>query len=301
MYNYQGLIKKLKELKIGKSEIAKKLGLSSRTIAKIAKGEKLSRLTLQKFAGYFGCLIEELCREESSNKILQALRDEKSAKISGGLYHEVQIRLTYNSSHIEGSKLSEDQTRMIFETATVDTADGVPVDDIIETTNHFRAVDFCIDRAEETLTEELIKEIHKILKTATKDSMLSWFKVGDYKARANTVGGNITTAPENVEKEMKALLEGYNSKEKITFEDIVDFHYNFESIHPFQDGNGRVGRLIAFKECLKWNIVPFIIEDSKKNFYYRGLREYKEEKGFLIDTCYDGQDTFNALVEYFLS
>lgn len=237
--------------------------------------------------------------EVCDNAILQVLREEKSAKISGGLYHETQIRLTYNSNRIEGSKLSEDQTRLIFETNTIGSEDGVSVDDIIETANHFRAIDYVIDCAEQPLTEDVIKTLLKILKTGTKDSYLSWFNVGDYKRRANFVGGIETTAPSKVAKKIKQLLEEYNAKLQVAVEDIIEFHFKFERIHPFQDGNGRVGRLICFKECLRHNIVPFIIEDSKKMYYYRGLREWNNERGFLIDTCLDGQDTYKTLLNFF--
>jgi Fic family protein len=232
------------------------------------------------------------------NPVLQVLMEEKAAKLSGGLYHETQVRLTYNSSRIEGSKLSEDQTRLIFETNTIGTTEDLSVDDIIETANHFRAIDYVIDHAEDELGETFVKELHRILKTGTKDSFISWFNVGDYKTKANTVGGKATILPKQVPDAMKKLLAEYNGK-KASLNDIVAFHYEFESIHPFQDGNGRVGRLIAFKECLKNNIVPFIIEDRKKSFYYRGLKEWNNEKGFLIDTCLDGQDTYKAILDYF--
>ena len=214
----------------------------------------------------------------------------------GGLYHELQVRMTYNSNHIEGSKLSEEQTRLIFETNTVDVGEGIPVDDIIETVNHFRAIDYVIDTAEEALTEEIIKELHRILKQSTKDSTLAWFAVGDYKKRANVVGGRETAKPKDVSARMKALLSEYERLDAVTINDIIRFHYEFERIHPFQDGNGRVGRLIALKECLRFGIVPFIIEDSKKVFYYRGLSEWEHEKGYLTDTCLDGQDTFRKLL-----
>jgi Fic family protein len=228
---------------------------------------------------------------------LQILRDEKEAKISGGLYHELQVRMTYNSNHIEGSKLTEDQTRLIFETNTIDVGDGVPVDDILETVHHFRAIDYVIDTAEEELSEEIIKHLHYILKHDTKDSTLSWFAVGDYKKRANMVGGRETAKPKDVPKRMKALLGDYNARDAVTVNDVIALHAEFEYIHPFQDGNGRVGRLVALKECLRHNIIPFIIEDSKKNFYYRGLSEWRNEKGWLTDTCLDGQDTFIRLLD----
>ena len=207
--------------------------------------------------------------------------------------------MTYNSNHIEGSKLSEDQTRLIFETSTIDVGDGIPVDDIIETVNHFRCIDFVIDSAEEPLTEEIVKELHRLLKQSTKDSTLPWFAVGDYKKRANVVGGRETAKPNDVPARMAKLISDYEKLDAVTINDVILFHYDFERIHPFQDGNGRVGRLIALKECLRFGIVPFIIEDSKKAFYYRGLAEWENEKGFLTDTCLDGQDTFRRLMSMF--
>lgn len=299
MVSYQGLLNVLKKRGLKKSDLTEKVGVSSRTIAKISKGEKIADSVIKRLCVFFGCNKEDLCREVCDNAVLQVLREEKSARISGGLYHETQIRLTYNSNRIEGSKLSEDQTRLIFETNTVDAGEGLPVDDIIETANHFRAIDFIIDCAEQPLSEDIIKTVHKILKTGTKDSYLPWFNVGGYKRRANTVGGLETTAPDKVAEELGALLQKYNNKPAVTVEDIIEFHYSFERIHPFQDGNGRVGRLICFKECLRHKIVPFIIEDRKKAFYYRGLKEWSGEHGFLIDTCLDGQDTYKALLNYF--
>lgn len=297
MFSYNGLEMLLKEKGIGKTELRLELGLSTRTVAKIAKGEKLSKNTLNKIANYLEVTPELLYRIESNNKILQMLRDEKEIHLPSGLYHELQIRMTYNSNHIEGSKLSEDQTRLIFETNTIDMGDGIPVDDILETVHHFRAIDYCIDIAEDELTEEIIKKLHYIIKHDTKDSTFSWFAVGDYKKRANVVGGRETSKPSEVSKHMRELLENYNSKESIKIEDIIALHAEFEYIHPFQDGNGRVGRLIVLKECLKNNIIPFIIEDSKKGFYYRGLSEWRNEKGWLIDTCLDGQDTFVRILD----
>ena len=296
MYSYDGLNKLLKEKNMKKSELSAKLGISSRTIAKIAKGEKLADHVIARLCDFFGSEKEDICMEVCDNKILQVLREEKYAKISGGLYHETQVRLTYNSNRIEGSKLSEDQTRLIFETNTIGAEEGVPVDDIIETANHFRAIDYIIDCAEEPLTENIIKELHKILKIGTKDSHLSWFNVGEYKTRANVVGGQETTPPSKVAGEIKKLLAAYTQISDISIEDIIQFHHDFEKIHPFQDGNGRVGRLIAFKECLRFNIVPFIIEDTKKIFYYRGLKEWNSERGFLIETCLDGPDIYKALL-----
>ncbi len=295
--SYEGLFKILQDRRLTKTDLSAELGISSRTIAKIGKDEKLSKRTLQKIADYLGCDPDSLCREISENEILQILRDEKSAKISGGLYHELQVRMTYNSNHIEGSRLTEDQTRLIFETNTVDVGDGIPVDDILETVHHFRAIDYVIDVAEEELSEEIIKHLHFILKHDTKDSQLSWFAVGDYKKRANMVGGRETAKPKDVPARMKAMLEAYNANHSVTVNDVIALHADFEYIHPFQDGNGRVGRLVALKECLRYGIIPFIIEDSKKQFYYRGLSEWKNEKGWLTDTCLDGQDTFIRLLD----
>ncbi len=245
MILYEGLENALKEKGIRKTDLALRLGISTRTIAKIAKGEKLSKRSMQKIADYLGKDPAVLMQEVSDNRILQVLREEKEMKLSGGLYHELQVRMTYNSNHIEGSRLSEDQTRLIFETNTIDACEGVPVDDILETVHHFRAIDYVIDTAEEALTEEIIKHLHFIIKHDTKDSTLSWFAVGDYKKRANVVGGRDTAKPSEVHARMKQLLEEYNVKENVTVEDIIALHAEFEYIHPFQDGNGRVGRLIA--------------------------------------------------------
>lgn len=297
MISYTGLEKILKEKNINKSALSTEIGISSRTIAKIAKGEKISKGTINKIAAYLQVEPELLYRVESDNKILQILRDEKDIHLPGGIYHELQVRMTYNSNHMEGSMLSEAQTRQIFETNTIDIGDGIPVDDILGTMHHFRAIDYCIDIAEEKLTEAVIKKLHYILKHDTKDSQLAWFAVGDYKQRANVVGGRETSKPAEVSKHMKALLGKYNAKSNITIEDIVELHAEFEYIHPFQDGNGRVGRLIALKECLKHNIIPFIIEDSKKGSYYKSLSYWRDERGWLTDTCLDGQDTFIRLLK----
>ena len=299
MISYQGLEARLKQRGITRSDLTKELGISSRTIAKIGRGEKLSRVVMEKLCGYFSCGVGDLCREISDNPVLQTLREEKDAKISGGLYHELQVRMTYNSNHIEGSRLTEEQTRLIFETNTIDAGDGVPVDDILETVHHFRAVDYVIDCADDVLTEVIIKKLHEILKHDTKDAALDWFAVGDYKKRPNVVGGRETVKPKDVPARMKTLLDAYNVKREVTVDDIIAFHAAFEKIHPFQDGNGRVGRLIALKECLRFGIVPFLIEDSKKAFYYRGLAEWENEKGWLTDTCLDGQDTFRRLLVMF--
>lgn len=299
MYSYDGLNRLLKAKNMKKSELTRELGISSRTIAKIGKGERLADRVILRLCDFLGCKKEDIFVQICDNKILQALREEKNAKISGGIYHETQVRLTYNSNRIEGSKLSEDQTRLIFETNTIGAEEGIPVDDIIETANHFRAIDYIIDCAEEPLTERIIKELHRLLKTGTKDSHLSWFNVGEYKSKPNVVGGKETTTPSKVPEAMKKLVDAYSQMTDVSFEDIIKFHHDFEKIHPFQDGNGRVGRLIAFKEALRFDIVPFIIEDSKKIFYYRGLKEWNNEKGFLIETCLDSQDTYKALLRYF--
>ena len=232
--------------------------------------------------------------------LLDILQEEKSSGYSDGIYHKTQIELTYNSNHIEGSSLTHEQTRYIFETNTIGTETGnLNVDDVIETANHFRLVSLIIDSAKSMLTEEFIKELHLILKNGTSDSRKEWFAVGDYKKLPNEVGGMNTVIPEEVSDKMKELLNEYNAKEEISFEDILDFHVKFEKIHPFQDGNGRVGRLIMFKECLKYNLVPFIIEDDLKMFYYRGLAEWETEKGYLRDTCLTAQDRYKAYLDYF--
>ena len=238
---------------------------------------------------------------QNRNKLLlDILQEEKSSGYSGGIYHKTQIELTYNSNHIEGSSLTHEQTRYIFETNTIGVEDGsLNVDDVIETANHFRLVSLIIDNARTVLTEEFIKELHLFLKNGTSDSRRDWFVVGDYKKLPNEVGGMNTTPPEEVSGKMKELLNEYNVKEEKSLEDILDFHVKFEKIHPFQDGNGRVGRLIMFKECLKYNIVPFIIEDDLKMFYYRGLAEWDIERGYLRDTCLTAQDRYKVYLDYF--
>lgn len=232
--------------------------------------------------------------------LLEILQYEKAARYSGAIYHKTQIEMTYNSNHIEGSRLTHDQTRYIFETNTIGvTGEAVNVDDVIETANHFRCIDFIIEHAKSALTEKMIKELHLMLKTGTSDARQEWFAVGAYKKMPNEVGGMATTLPEDVAAEMQALLAAYSAKKAKTLEDILDFHVRFERIHPFQDGNGRVGRLIMFKECLKYGIVPFIIEDNLKMFYYRGLKEWRREKGYLTDTCLTAQDRYKAYLDYF--
>mgnify|MGYP003188164360 FL=1 len=239
-------------------------------------------------------------RKEKPKTLLAILQEEKASKYSGGIYHKTQIDLTYNSNHMEGSRLTHDQTRFIFETNTIGIENEVVnVDDIIETTNHFRCIDMIIDHVKTELNEKFIKELHFILKSGTSDSKKDWFAVGDYKKFPNEVGNMKTPLPEDVDNLMKDLLKEYNSKKEKTFEDILDFHVQFERIHPFQDGNGRIGRLIMFKECLKYNIVPFIIEDNLKMFYYRGLKEWNNERGYLVDTCLAAQDRYKAYLDYF--
>ena len=239
-------------------------------------------------------------KENKPKTLLSILQEEKKSKYSGGIYHKTQIDLTYNSNHMEGSRLTYDQTRYIYETNTISVEnETLNVDDVIETANHFRCIDMIIDNAKSALSEKFIKELHLILKSGTSDSRLEWFSVGDYKKRPNEAGGMPTAMSEEAADKMKALLTEYNGKEEKTFEDVLDFHVKFERIHPFQDGNGRVGRLIMFKECLKYNIVPFIIEDNLKMFYYRGLKEWNNEKGYLTDTCLTAQDKYKAYLDYF--
>ena len=239
-------------------------------------------------------------KKEKPTTLLDVLQDEKANKYAGGIYHKTQIDLTYTSNHMEGSRLTHDQTRYIFETNTIGIEKEVlNVDDVIETANHFRCIDMIIDYAKATLTENFIKKLHLVLKNGTSDSRKDWFVVGDYKKMPNEVGGMETALPEEVADRMKKLLSEYNNQEEKALEDILNFHVKFECIHPFQDGNGRVGRLIMFKECLKYNIVPFIIEDNLKMFYYRGLKEWNNEKGYLTDTCLTAQDQYKAYLDYF--
>ncbi len=238
--------------------------------------------------------------EPMISPLLSALREQKASRLKGGIYHRIQIDLTYNSNHIEGSRLTHDQTRYIFETNTIGATDSaVNVDDIIETANHFRAIDLVIDKTGGPLTEAFIKRLHSMLKSGTSDERKDWFRVGEYKRLPNEVGGNDTTPPEQVHTEMRALLTEYNARKRPTFEDILDFHQRFEAIHPFQDGNGRVGRLIMFRECLRHGYVPFIITDELKMFYYNGLRHWPAVKGYLMDTCLAAQDNFKLLLDKF--
>ena len=236
----------------------------------------------------------------SDNNLLNILKEQKDMKLKGGIYHRTQLDLTYNSNRIEGSKLTHDQTRFIFETNTLNiTESSVNVDDIIEAINHFRCIDLVIEKAKSKLTESFIKQLHLLLKSGTSDSRKDWFKIGEYKKLPNEVGGNATCPPREVPARMKELLDDYRSNDEKTIEDIAEFHQKFECIHPFQDGNGRVGRLIIFKECLAHNIVPFIIDEELKIFYYRGLQEWDKVRGYLMDTCLTAQDNYKSILTYF--
>lgn len=286
------------------TEIAKKWNISERSVRNYCAHGRVYGAFL---TGKTWNIPENAEKPERTNKkkeqpktLLDILQNEKKNKYSGGIYHKTQIDLTYNSNHIEGSRLTHDQTRYIFETNTIGVENEVlNVDDVIETANHFRCIDMIIDNAKAALSEKFIKELHLILKSGTSDSRKDWFAVGDYKKMPNEVGGMTTVLPENVADKMKVLLTEYNSIENKSFEDILEFHVKFEKIHPFQDGNGRVGRLIMFKECLKYNIVPFIIEDTLKLFYYRGLKEWNNERGYLRDTCLTAQDKYKVYLDYF--
>ena len=295
--------------KMTQNDLADILEVSSGTISKYESGALEPNIeSLKKLADFFGITIHELLKDEekfdfSNVNVLKALRERKKMKLKGNLYHQTQVSFAYNTNHIEGSTLTEDQTRYIFETNTIlfegDTV--AKVDDILETSNHFKLVDYMLDVADKKLTEKMIKEFHKILKDGTSDSRVEWFKVGEYKQMGNTIGEGVkTTLPQNVEKDMGKLMDWYNLLKHITIKEIIEFHYRFESIHPFQDGNGRIGRLIMFKECLKNNIIPFIIRDADKLYYYRGLKEYKSEKGYLTDTCLNAQDQYSKMIEYYL-
>lgn len=238
--------------------------------------------------------------KQKSSPLLEALREQKATNLKGGIYHRTQIDLTYNSNHIEGSRLTHEQTRFIYETNTIGISDAaVNVDDVLETVNHFRCIDYIIDHAEERITEDFIKQLHLLLKTGTSDSRKAWFAVGEYKRLPNEVGSLETSLPEHVHRDMKNLLKDYHAIKTHSFEDILDFHVHFEAIHPFQDGNGRVGRLLMFKECLANHHVPFIITDELKMFYYRGLHEWGHTNGYLIDTCLTAQDNYKSLLDYF--
>lgn len=292
----------MKEKYISSAEIAEKWGVSERSVRNYCNEGRVEGAVL---IGKIWNIPEEAKKPERSNKrvtnhLLECIKTEKSEGRKGGIYHKIQIELTYNSNHIEGSKLTHDQTRYIYETNTIGITDkAINVDDIIETANHFRCIDKIIDFANYDISESLIKDLHLILKSGTADSRKDWFAVGEYKKLPNEVGGMDTTLPENVQREIRELLSSYNSKETKTIEDIIEFHVLFERIHPFQDGNGRVGRLLMFKECIRYNIVPFIIDDELKLFYYRGLKEWNNEKGYLTDTCLAAQDKFKKYLDYF--
>ena len=303
-------IKKYREKKkFTQGEVAEVLGVKPATISKYESGTLEPNIeSLKKLAELFGISIDELLKEDESDvskiNVLEVLREQKEMKLKGNLYHNTQIIFAYNTNHIEGSKLTEDQTRYIYETNTLLTEKEsiTNLDDIIETSNHFKLVDYMLDIADKELTEDMIKEFHKILKEGTSDSRKEWFAVGDYKKLPNEVGGLKTTDPKNVETDMKKLLDWYKNIKKVTINEIIEFHARFEKVHPFQDGNGRIGRIISFKECLKNNIVPFIILDKDKLFYYRGLNQYQtnKEKGYLIDTCLNAQDQYTEMIKYYI-
>ena len=286
------------------AETAKRWGIAERTVRNYCASGKIPQAVL---VGKTWSIPESAQRPDRANKrnsapetLLDRFRAEKEARLSGGIYHKVQIELTYNSNRIEGSRLTQDQTRYIFETNTIG-ADGgsVNVDDIVETANHFRCIDRVIDQANATLSENFIKQLHQTLKSSTSDARKSWFAVGGYKKLPNEVGGKQTTAPEDISGELKKLLHAYNAIPNKTLDDILHFHVHFERIHPFQDGNGRVGRLILFKECLRNRIVPFIISDELKMFYYRGLQQWPEERSYLRETCVAAQEQFKKYLDYF--
>ena len=297
--------------KMTQKDIAEILEVEAGTISKYESGMIEPNIeSLKRLAATFHITVDELLKDDeekfdiSKVNILDILREQKEMNLKGNLYHNTQIIFAYNTNHIEGSKLTEEQTRYIFETNTILFEGGTiaSVDDILETANHFKLVDYMLDIAEENLTEDIMKRFHKILKEGTMDSRKEWFNVGEYKKLANEVGAMPTSSPKQTPKDMAKLMEWYNSLSEITIKEIIEFHARFEKIHPFQDGNGRVGRIIAFKECLKNNIIPFIILDKDKLFYYRGLKEYqnKREKGYLIDTCLNAQDQYISMIEYYL-
>lgn len=304
-------IKEYRELnKMTQKDIAEILGVEPATISKYEAGTiEPSIESLKRLAETFNVTIDELIKDEekfdvSKINVLEVLREQKEMGLKGNLYHNTQIMFSYNTNHIEGSRLTEEQTRYILETNTILFEGGTvaSVDDILETANHFKLVDYMLDIADQNLTEDIIKKFHKILKEGTMDSRKEWFNVGDYKKLANEAGNMKTSSPKQTPKDIQKLMEWYNSLPKVTIKEIIEFHARFEKIHPFQDGNGRVGRIIAFKECLKNNIIPFIILDKDKLYYYRGLKEYqnKTEKGYLIDTCLNAQDEYTQMIEYYL-
>lgn len=287
---------------ISVKEFADRFGISERTVRNYCAEGKIEGAVL---VGKTWSVPDSATPPMKSKKtqccpLLMALREQKEMQMKGGIYHRTQIDLTYNSNHIEGSQLSHDQTRYIFETNTIGVTDeGIRVDDIVETVNHFRCIDYIIDHAEMKLSEALIKELHGILKSGTSDSRKRWFKVGEYKKLENEVGGMKTCLPAEVHGAMKELLRAYHTSKTHSLDEILDFHKRFEAIHPFQDGNGRVGRLIMFKECLANGLTPFIITEKLKLFYYRGLREWPETPRYLRDTCLTAQDQYKAVLDYF--
>jgi len=286
------------------SEAAKRWNISERSVRNYCAHGRIPNALLNGKTWY---LPENAEKPERVNKhsalprtLLEVLQAEKASRLSGGIYHKVQIDFTYNSNHMEGSRLTHDQTRYIFETNTIGVHETtLNVDDIVETANHFRCIDLIIDRAGSIINEALIKQLHAMLKNGTSDSRKDWFVVGDYKKLPNEVGGKVTALPKEVPAKMKELVAAYNAKKERTFDELLDFHYRFECLHPFQDGNGRIGRLLLFKECLRYNIVPFIIDEELKMFYYRGLKEWQNERGFLRDTCLASQDKFKTYLDYF--
>lgn len=288
---------------ISVKQFAEKFGISERTARNYCANGKIEGIFLTGKTWNIpadAVLPQRATTRKKLSPLLAMLREQKTARLKGGIYHRTQIDLTYNSNHIEGSRLTHDQTRYIFETNTIGIADAaVNVDDIVETANHFRCIDYIIDHAEEPVTESLVKQLHLLLKTGTSDSRKDWFAVGDYKRLANEVGGLETCPPKEVHQQMKALIHTYHRNKRKSLKDILDFHVRFEQIHPFQDGNGRIGRLLMFKECLANGIVPFIITDELKMFYYRGLREWGRVDGFLMDTCLTAQDQYKVLLDYF--
>lgn len=302
--SYHKLFCILEEKNITKTELRKNIKISTATLAKLSKNEPVAMKVIEDICSFLNCQpgdIMEMEQEVDKTTLLYRLREEKRIRLKGGIYHQTQIKLAYNSNHMEGGRLTEEQTRYIYETNTIGLEkEPVNVDDIIETINHFQCFDYILDCAEDVLTENIIKKIHFMLKPNTSDSRLDWFHVGEYKQRSNMVGDSKTVPPGTVQKEMQKLLFAYQQKDSISFEDIVAFHYSFEKIHPFQDGNGRVGRLIMFKECLKYNIIPFIIEERYKLYYYRGLKEFEAEKGYLMDTCLSAQDAYKEMLAYFM-
>ncbi len=303
-FSYDKLFKMLEIRGLSKTVLREKTGISTSTLAKLSKNENVGMEVLEKICIALDCQPGDILSYsiDVKNKLLSVLREEMQMNLKGGIYHLTQIKLAYNSNHMEGSKLSEDQTRYIYETNTIGVTnekDIINIDDIIETINHFEAFRYMLNVAENDLSEAIIKEFHRILKDGTSDSRKEWFAVGDYKKKPNTVGERKTSAPKDVQHDIQILLNNYESIKVKTVEDIIAFHYQFERIHPFQDGNGRVGRLIMFKECLKNGITPIVIENQYKMFYYRGLKEFETEKGFLVDTCLNGQDMYQKLIDYY--